>query len=636
MKFQALPKLGTDGMNTAEDILGHLEDLSSNEKARRLTRQESEKIEELKQLLKDSKESKQEIKKSESTSEENKKEKNLMPQDLIKQLESFFKQSSNPTFDSNTNKNIDINMEEHNNDFSNLSIFNREKENNSAQQTIFKVDERENTRGRLDSLKFDDEEENNSPRDQRSSLQNQQVLNESNNNKTNQPNSKNNTMGAIPSLFNKGNDEQKEEKGFSNDTFQDFFNKMKQLKEVAEQKPNPSPFSPNSNNNLNFNNIFSTKENQFEKQEPKMQTHQRNQMNMNPMSSMNSMNPMNPMNQMNPINSINQNNSMNPINQMPNNNFFNQEFPNHMKEIIPQNIDKSFIPNSQDVFSPNSNPSPISFNRPVQINARTLFPQEISNQMNYNNNKFNNSSIQPEFLNNQVSYNNKFSNPKISSNNSNNNSINNINNNNQPEDGEEAIFLENPIQLIAKNIVIKGWYVSENEKIIDFFNSADLFGFLNYELKNGRNINNYWITDIETDIYFKPDNLYENLKESIPKLIEFENIRKLKNLNPISSSSNNKQNPNVRPQFIVPQKNNMMYMNNEEYFQDNYHYEHPNSQFYLNANPYPIKDNNMFNYNDLNHQKEINSNSSNVLNEDVSTHRNKFSKINNQFLKNVI
>ena len=53
MKFQALPKLGSDGMNTSEDILGHLEDLS-NSNVDKLSKKESEKLEELKQLLKDS------------------------------------------------------------------------------------------------------------------------------------------------------------------------------------------------------------------------------------------------------------------------------------------------------------------------------------------------------------------------------------------------------------------------------------------------------------------------------------------------------------------------------------------------------------------------------------------------------
>ena len=71
-----------------------------------------------------------------------------------------------------------------------------------------------------------------------------------------------------------------------------------------------------------------------------------------------------------------------------------------------------------------------------------------------------------------------------------------------------------------------------DNKILGNFNSIDLLGFLEKKIKDGSKFENVWITDYETDIYFTPTNLYEILKENVPKIMEsLQNSGKRKNVN---------------------------------------------------------------------------------------------------------
>jgi hypothetical protein len=86
---------------------------------------------------------------------------------------------------------------------------------------------------------------------------------------------------------------------------------------------------------------------------------------------------------------------------------------------------------------------------------------------------------------------------------------------------DPTMFLENPSSIIQKNLVQRGWFLmSENNKILGNFNSLDLLIYLDEEFEAEADMSKVWITDYETDIYFTPSNLYEALKDTVPKLME--------------------------------------------------------------------------------------------------------------------
>jgi hypothetical protein len=97
----------------------------------------------------------------------------------------------------------------------------------------------------------------------------------------------------------------------------------------------------------------------------------------------------------------------------------------------------------------------------------------------------------------------------------------------------DSSFLENPSYIIAKNLINKGWFLlSDHNNILGNFNSVELLRFLENELRMNKNLNNLWITDYETDIYFTPKNLYDLLRDLVPNLIEMKKIN-----NPILSKN---------------------------------------------------------------------------------------------------
>ncbi len=81
-------------------------------------------------------------------------------------------------------------------------------------------------------------------------------------------------------------------------------------------------------------------------------------------------------------------------------------------------------------------------------------------------------------------------------------------------------YLENPIIVVTKNIFHKGWIITfkDTEKVINCFNSFDLFAFYDNELKNGRSIDELYATDYESDICFQPKNLYETIRDNLDSL----------------------------------------------------------------------------------------------------------------------
>lgn len=131
-------------------------------------------------------------------------------------------------------------------------------------------------------------------------------------------------------------------------------------------------------------------------------------------------------------------------------------------------------------------------------------------------------------------------------------------------------FLENPSTLIQKNLLKKGWTLMDDKnKPYKFLNSVDLLSFLEEEKKNSKINKLNWISDHESDMFFKPSDLLETLSENVPKLLE--NIQKNHQKNiPII--------PDVR-MFGIPIVNNPMYNMDKEAFKI------PAMNMHVNINP---------------------------------------------------
>ena len=131
-------------------------------------------------------------------------------------------------------------------------------------------------------------------------------------------------------------------------------------------------------------------------------------------------------------------------------------------------------------------------------------------------------------------------------------------------------FLENPSTLIQKNLLKKGWtLMDDNNKPSKFLNSVELLSFLEEEKKNSKINKLNWISDHESDMFFKPSDLLETLTENVPKLLE--NIQK-----------NHQKNIPIIPDlrmYGIPLVNNPMYNMDKEV------YKIPAMNMHVNINP---------------------------------------------------
>lgn len=82
-------------------------------------------------------------------------------------------------------------------------------------------------------------------------------------------------------------------------------------------------------------------------------------------------------------------------------------------------------------------------------------------------------------------------------------------------------FLENPITVVEKNLVKKGWAIMDDKnKPNKFLNSVELQALLEAEKKKNNITKMNFICDYESDMFFKPADLLEELQETMPKLLE--------------------------------------------------------------------------------------------------------------------
>ena len=58
----------------------------------------------------------------------------------------------------------------------------------------------------------------------------------------------------------------------------------------------------------------------------------------------------------------------------------------------------------------------------------------------------------------------------------------------------------------------------KNNKVSENFNSEELLFFLGDQIRQGNKFDNISISDYHTDVFFKPTNLFDILRKSVPKL----------------------------------------------------------------------------------------------------------------------
>jgi hypothetical protein len=156
----------------------------------------------------------------------------------------------------------------------------------------------------------------------------------------------------------------------------------------------------------------------------------------------------------------------------------------------------------------------------------------------------------PNHLSSNVTYQSKYSSPQ------NNPNFRKTNN------------LENAIQLIMKNLNLKAWKLVDNENSVRVLNSLEMFSFLENEINEGRNISNFCINDIELDVHFLPNFLFDCLKENLALIKEKMTIVSQRP-QPYNVPIQQRKNiPNKFSMAETPQSNNAQLMMGKTFSQD--------------------------------------------------------------------
>lgn len=211
-----------------------------------------------------------------------------------------------------------------------------------------------------------------------------------------------------------------------------------------------------------------------------------------------------------------------------NNNIVNKSNDNQLKNLNshPVNNRMNLPPN---FIIPNLIPAPNMFPYPI-INRDMMMNNMIQQgllkpnlNMNSQRTPQNLTPHQIQYLDSLKSYSER---EKIVKNNSNKSNKNtNFNISNSESQKEKSImhqnFLENPITVVEKNLVKKGWAIMDEKNTPSkFLNSIELQNYLESE-KRKNNLNKLnFICDYESDMYFKPADLLEELEETMPNLLE--------------------------------------------------------------------------------------------------------------------
>lgn len=85
------------------------------------------------------------------------------------------------------------------------------------------------------------------------------------------------------------------------------------------------------------------------------------------------------------------------------------------------------------------------------------------------------------------------------------------------QDKRLSIDIDDPINIVYKNTMGRWWFIKSDNKLINA-NSYELLEFMEAYVKTGKDLFDLTITDYQTDMYFSPITLLENLREVIPQI----------------------------------------------------------------------------------------------------------------------
>jgi len=198
-----------------------------------------------------------------------------------------------------------------------------------------------------------------------------------------------------------------------------------------------------------------------------------------------------------------------PVNNSNNNSNQNKNIMNNHMINNRMNIPQNAIPNI--IQAPNMIPYPL-LNREMIIN-NMIQQGLIKPNMNLNAQRQNISPHQMQYLENLKN--------RDRDKNSGINKRNSVSESYKDKSLIHQNFLENPITVVEKNLIKKGWAIMDDKnKPHKFLNSVELQSYLEAEKKKNNCSKMNFICDYESDMYFKPADLLEELQETMPRLIE--------------------------------------------------------------------------------------------------------------------
>ena len=228
--------------------------------------------------------------------------------------------------------------------------------------------------------------------------------------------------------------------------------------------------------------------------------------------------------------------NINPYNKNANVNNRQQRFPNKKKNNYIEPMNKFNINQNENDMGINKNKydNPNYNNMNMNMNINNSLYQQVNNNnnninlMHYNNNKLNqpnmnmNYNSQNNLNQGLVNNNNNLNKPNLTYNNNNekfNNYQNQMMNKGEKKEELQAEFLFKLVYMYSLN---KGWIVftTQNQnQIVGYFNSFDLYKFLNEQLKNN-NLNSFSVRTVNEPYMFSSENMFIILHKIIPLIIE--------------------------------------------------------------------------------------------------------------------
>ena len=108
-----------------------------------------------------------------------------------------------------------------------------------------------------------------------------------------------------------------------------------------------------------------------------------------------------------------------------------------------------------------------------------------------------------------------------------------------------SVFLEKPELIVKKNLFNKNWILIKNNKVFSNFNSEELLYYLGNQIRLGNKFENISICDYQTDSFFMPSNLFDILRNTVPKLKKKFFQQKMMELNLNKNQFNMMNNNNI-------------------------------------------------------------------------------------------